>query len=116
MDDVLSNTISGIQDNIRLYTNLIDFKNARKHKTITNSERTALIIKSEEKTYEFKTLCNYAKIVAKNNNLSLTKNSFQICISKTEMAQFTDRNKHIEMPEEIIFKSNLINLKQLLKN
>jgi hypothetical protein len=107
LDYTLSHTISGIQSDITEYTDLIKFENQKKNRIMTDDQRIKLVVKYIEKTKEFKTLTNYARIVAQNNKIPKTNSCFQITISEKSIPQFADRNLPLKMPEVITFQSNV---------
>lgn len=110
IDYLMSNTIAGIQDNVKYNNDLINFRYNKAKKKISNDMKTKLIVDAVEKSNDFLTLKKYANIVAKKNLLPLKNLKFQIYISKTDMPQFADREKKLFIKEVIMFQSSILNL------
>ena len=68
------------------------------------------VIKQIENGYSFALLKNYAKLVAKNNNIDSKTHKLQISIFKRDIKKFSERNdtNNALKPEELLFRSNII--------
>lgn len=68
------------------------------------------VIKQIENGYSFALLKNYAKLVAKNNNIDSKTHKLQISIVKRDIKKFSERNdtNNALKPEELLFRSNII--------
>lgn len=106
IDYILSSSVMGIMDDVREKNNYFQYQQNENHPR--NDFADSQLIKSVEENYMFLTIKNYGKIVAKNNNIDLNKNFMLVRITTKNIPQFTDRNKNIQMPEELYFQSNPI--------
>ena len=67
-----------------------------------------MVFRKIEKTPDFATLLNYAKKIARENNLDPEKIAYKIQLSKIGIPQFVDRNGATGK-EEITFSSHYLN-------
>jgi len=105
IDYTISNSIFYINDVIIKVRELYKYECTFKNKTFNNYELTKRTNEKIKKTGAYKTLINYSKLVAKNNNIKLKNKKTIIIISNIEIPKFIDRNKKTNNKETIIFNS-----------
>lgn len=109
-DYILASTLSNIETNMRTYQDVLNYTNNQAVVKVSDSLISNKIVEEIEKTNDFKTLINYAKLIAEKNNIDINKYSLQIQIHKISIPQFIDRYSKTRK-EEVIFSSNFHNLK-----
>jgi hypothetical protein len=98
LDYLISNCINSVKDNLRDLQNIINYKTDYEGKQISDSERLNFELKEIERTSDFKSLINYAKLILHTKELMPENPLVQIIITEIEIPQFADRmtNKRIE--------------------
>lgn len=107
-DYILSSTITNIEQNLRSFQEIFNSANQNKKIITADSINTENLVFEIEKTEEFKTLTNYAKKVAFDNQLDIKKISYQIQIVKNSIPQFIDRRDKTQK-SQVIFSSHFLN-------
>lgn len=108
LDDVLSNSINGIDEGIN---EIHDYLNSEKKEGILKADSTIerISIETVQKSIDFITLKNYAKLVAKKNNINPDDYNVQIRITKKYLPKFQERNNEsIKLIETIVFQSQVL--------
>ncbi len=104
LDYILSNSITSITETISEANKVYNYKDGNsslKDSTYSKFLSDAIISNSQ-----FKTLKNYAKIVAIKNNVPTTNNKVMITLTNIPLPKFYQRNdKKVVCKEEIVFKS-----------
>lgn len=107
LDYIFASTISNIEGNIRVFKEISNIEKSKDNSLKSDSVTLDKLVKNIETTSDFKTLKNYAKIIAKNNNINTDLVSFQIQVVRIYIPQFVDRNL-TEQKSEIMFSSHFL--------
>jgi len=113
LDYILHNSTTSMSNISVDLQNMInyDIKNSKSDTSkVSNlqSTKTKVLIAGLEESNEFKTLCNYGRVVARLNHLHAT--SFRIRIAKVNIKKFIDQDSKKAENEEITFQSDLYKL------
>lgn len=106
LDYILSNQMHAIE------ASLTDFYSKYNIKDTENIEKFWLKFYEENKTsYNIRTLLNYARIVAQENNLKFNEYEVKIVITHIDIPKFKDRHiKNIEREEKTAFETPFLKL------
>lgn len=109
LDYVLSNSSIGVNEQIYEIQQYLKFESDEQFPDSTIEKIT---INSIQNSYQFQTLVNYAKYVAKNNHLNADDYLLRLRITKKNLPKFFERNLVTKKQvEELIFQSDLIEIK-----
>ncbi len=108
LDYVLANSVNGISDEI-VDMNSYFTNETNEGKNIKDSVKSDLIAKQIQQSYGFNTIKNYAKFVAKKNNIDINDYNLQLRITRKYIPKFSERNNPTDSTkEEMFFQSNII--------
>lgn len=110
-DYIFSSSLINTEGNIRMLQDIFKNQNAKTSLKIPDSVVTDKLVTEIERTSDFKTFANYAKIIAANNDIKTSDVLYQIKILNIYMPQFIDRNSKSKK-EEIMFSSHFLNFNE----
>ncbi len=109
IDYIMASSLAGIDSDVRMLYNIINYEKEFAGKAITDSLAKDSIIKTIEQSSAFKTLVNYARKSLLEKNIDPASVYFQIKIVRRMSPQFVDRFTKKMPEEEITFASHALN-------
>ncbi len=109
MDYIMASSLAGIESNVRMLYNIMNYEKEFAGKTVTDSLAKDSIIKTIEQSSDFKTLVNYGRKSLLEKKIDPASVNFRIKIVRSIAPQFVDRFKKKMLEEEITFASHTLN-------
>lgn len=111
LDYVISGSVTDIQNNLKEAYDMIKVEDKENKKVSNQEEKTKKVLGIIEKTESFYNLLNYAKVVAKNNNVPTNDTKYKIIITNVAIPKFLYKNTLNKKEENVILSSNFYSLK-----
>ncbi|WP_212005183.1 hypothetical protein [Chitinophaga sp. HK235] len=106
MDYIFASSLIGIDDKLKTMQDAYKGKEFQTRHNLSDSLITDRIITQIENSTDFITLRNYALKIASEQNINIEKTSYQIQITRINLAQFVDRMS-AKREEKVIFSSHI---------
>lgn len=112
LDYVLSNSINNIRETIVNTNEFIEYQENKLKKKFTKKEKEKFYDDEIDNLSRFKTLKNYSKNVAINNNIQIDKYNIKFSISLIEITPFSERkNDNYKCKIQDLYVSKPFNIK-----
>ncbi|CAA7392449.1 hypothetical protein [Chryseobacterium fistulae] len=111
LDYIISGSVHDMQNNLKEIFDMINAQDKRTGKTTPSDEKSKKVIEVIEKTESFSNLFNYAKIIAKNNNIPENNAECKITLTNLAIPKFVNKNSLDKKEEQTIFSSHFHPLK-----